>query len=47
MHDNFSRFQNLNKSFVGQIIKNPLPDLYSMGTPIQGTLSSVLWVSPE
>ena len=44
---NFSRFQNLNKSFDGQIINNPLPNLYSRRTSIQETLFSFLWVSFE
>ena len=31
-NDNCSRFQNLNKSFVGQLLANPLPNLYSRDT---------------
>ena len=47
-NDNLSRFQNLNKSFGGQIIiNNPLPNLCSKGTSIQGTLSLFLWMSTE
>ena len=28
-NDNCNRFQNLNKSFVGQLLTNPLPNVYS------------------
>ena len=31
-NDNCSRFQNLSKSFVGQLLANPLPNLYSRDT---------------
>ena len=31
-NDNCNRFQNLNKSFVGQLLTNPLPNLYSRDT---------------
>ena len=46
-NDNCSRFQNFNKFVVGQIINNPLPNLHSRGTSIQGTLSSFLWLYPH
>ena len=46
-NDNCSRFQNFNKSVVGHIINNPLPNLHSRGTSIQETLSSVLWLHPH
>ena len=46
-NDNWSRFQNFNKSVVGHIINNPLPNLHSRGTSIQETLSSVLWLHPH
>ena len=36
--DNCSRFQNFNKSVVGHIINNPMPNLHSRGTSIQETL---------
>ena len=31
-NDNCSRFQNLSKSFVGQLLANPLPNLCSRDT---------------
>ena len=31
-NDNCSRFQNLNKSLFGQLLANPLPNLYSRDT---------------
>ena len=36
-NDNCSRFQNLNKFYVGQLLTNPLPNHYSRET------STVYW----
>ena len=41
-NDNCNRFQNLNKSFVGQLLTNLLPNLYSRNT---STVYS--WDSPD
>ena len=53
-NDNCNRFQNLNKSFVGQLLTNPLPNLYSRdtstvysGDSADTFLSSEGRVSPE